>query len=60
MYLLLAPAALVEQNFLLTHLKRQADAVAVLHIALTVGDAVVHIAAGRSAKRISLILADLE
>ena len=40
--------------------KRQADAVAALHIALTAGDTVVHIATHRSAKRISLILADLD
>jgi hypothetical protein len=37
MYLLLAPAALIEQTM--------------LHVALTVGDAVVHIAARRRAKR---------
>ncbi len=44
----------------LANRKRQADAVAVLRVALAVSDAVEHIAARRGAKRISLILADLE
>ena len=44
----------------LAHRKRQADAVAVLLLALAVGDAVVHVAARRGAERISLVLADLE
>ena len=60
MYLLAAPAALIDRVLVLTHRKRQADAVAVLHVALAVGDAVEHIAARRGAERVSLILADLE
>src|SRR4029079_8208060 len=42
------------------HRERQAYAVAALDVALAVSDAVEHITARRGAKRISLILADLE
>jgi hypothetical protein len=39
----------------LARTKRQADAIAVLHVALAVGDAVLDIAARRSTKGVSLI-----